>query len=182
MLDLETWGVRAGYAIRSIGAVQFDLGGNFGEQFYCNVSRESCVAAGLKIDPSTEDWWARQSAVARAALDVNPRSLHEAVVTFNAWFGKIDAPQLWAHGANFDPGIYEGAAIAIGMTVPWRFHNVRDTRTVFELFGFDIRDIPRDGTYHNARDDAHYQALCVVAALRKGRKPNLVVASESVFE
>lgn len=170
MLDLETWGTAPGSALRSIGAVFFDLSGKTGETFYRNIDKQSCLDAGLKIDKSTVEWWSRQSAAAQRALEDNPRPLKEVIVDFHAWAGRNSGVRVWAHGAAFDPVLWEAAIKAAGfVSTPWKFWNTRDTRTVYEVFDFDIRDLPRDGTYHNALDDALYQVRCVVTALSKGR-------------
>ena len=169
MLDLETFGTRAGCVVRSIGAVQFDLNGAMSASFYANVDRASCEAVGLTIDPNTANWWAQQSKEAQAALLVDPKPLSDVATAFNEWFAKTGATHVWAHGAGFDAPIWEAASLAAKRPIPWKFYNVRDTRTVYDLFDFDIRDIRRDGTYHNALDDAKYQVACVAAALRKGR-------------
>lgn len=183
MLDLETFGLVPGVALRSIGAVEFDLDGKTGRTFYANVSRASCEAAGLTIDPKTEEWWAQQSAAARNALAVDPVPLADAIRAFNAFFIECKAECVWSHGAAFDAVLFEAAACKVGVPTPWKFWNVRDTRTVFDVFGFDIRDIPRDGTYHNALDDAIYQVACVSAALAKGRPAKPAPAKyEGVFE
>ena len=177
MLDLETFGLAPGVAIRSIGAVEFELDGTTGKTCYANISRQSCVDAGLTIDPNTEAWWAKQSKAAQDALLVDPQPLKLVAASFAGWFAARNAVCLWGHGAAFDPVVWEAASKAVGVAVPWKFWNVRDTRTVFDLFDFDIRDIGRDGTYHNALDDAVYQVKCVAAALKKGR----AAAPVSVF-
>lgn len=169
MLDLETFGVVPGVVLRSIGAVAFDLDGATGSSFYANVDRKSCEDIGLIVDPATERWWAQQSKAARDALEVSPQPIADVAAAFHSWFAKTGATHVWSHGAAFDAVLWEAAARRLHLATPWKFWNVRDTRTVFDLFDFDIRDITRDGTYHNALDDARYQVRCVAAAIRKGR-------------
>jgi hypothetical protein len=167
MLDLETWGTRPGSAIRSIGAVCFDpYSGELGDEFYCNVSRESCVEAGLKIDASTEAWWAKQSKQAQDALALDQVRLEEAVTMFNNWF-KRRGVFCWSQGANFDQPIYDEAARAVGKEAPWKFWDSRCTRTSYDIARFNPKSIKRIGTHHNALEDAIYQAQCVQAAYRK---------------
>jgi hypothetical protein len=167
MLDLETFGTKPGCALRSIGAVAFDLDGTIGEEFYLNIDRQSCLDAGLTIDPDTLAWWERQSPEAQAALLVDPHPLAGVVAGFHAWFKQQGGVFVWSHGGNFDEPIWCAAALAVGVRVPWKFWNARCTRTAYHLTDFDPRSIPRQGTYHNARDDARYQARCVIEALRR---------------
>lgn len=171
MLDLETFGLVPGVALRSIGAVEFELSGETGDTFYANISRSSCEAAGLVVDPNTEAWWKRQSQAAQDVLLVDPQPLRDIVMRFHIWFRECQAVTIWSHGAAFDTALWEAAARRVELTPPWKFVNVRDTRTVYELFDFDVRDVQRVGTYHNALDDAVYQVKCVAAALAKGRPP-----------
>lgn len=179
MLDLETFGTAPGCVVRSIGAVEFELHGATGKTFYENIMATSCTDVGLTIDKRTAEWWSQQSKEAQEALLVDPQRLEETAKRFVKWFHDIGAEVVWSHGAAFDAVIWEAACRAVKGSVPWKFWNVRDTRTVFDLFEFDIRDIPRDGTYHNALDDARYQVRCMAAALASGRAPEL---APSVFE
>jgi hypothetical protein len=177
-LDLETLGLEPGRVLRSIGAVRFNLSGEIGDTFYRNIDKDSCLDAGLTIDPATAQWWARQSPQARAALEVDPRPLAEVIGDFNIWFGVRSETRVWAQGAAFDPAMWEAAVKAAGyVVVPWKFHALRDTRTIYDVFNFDIRDVPRDGVYHSALDDALYQVRCVVTALSKGR-PGFAYAAQ----
>ncbi len=70
MLDLETWGTAPGSALRSIGAVFFDLDGKTGETFYRNIDKQSCLDAGLKIDPATVSWWSVLGSVRFTTLEI----------------------------------------------------------------------------------------------------------------
>lgn len=166
MLDLETWGTEPGCALRSIGAVAFDLDGQIGADFYLNIDEQSCLSLGLTKDQSTVDWWAKQSPAAQAALLVEPHLLGSVVLAFHHWFRIQNGVFVWSHGGNFDEPIWVAAAAAVKERPPWKFWNARCTRTAYALAKFDPRSIARDGTYHNALDDARYQARCVQAAMR----------------
>ena len=96
MLDLETLGTKPGCVIRSIGAVVFTLDGVLGAQFYANIDKQSCVDAGLTVDPATEAWWAGQSQEARDALLVNPRPLADIVGEFRAWYEINGGTNVWS--------------------------------------------------------------------------------------
>lgn len=160
MLDLETWGLRPGSALRSIGACVFTLPGEIGQQFYANIDKQSCLDVGLTIDPSTEKWWAEQDAKAQEALLDNPQPLSKVTEAFYVWFVANNGEQVWSQGSNFDGVLWEVAT----KRAPWKFFNTRDTRTAYELAGLDSRSVPRAGTHHNALEDAIHQARCVQAA------------------
>ena len=162
MLDLETWGTTPGSALRSIGLVQFDPRvAGFGREFYCNVEKQNQLDLGATIDPNTEKWWARQSKEAQGALEDNQISLKEACTLVRDYFKKAKVSHVWAQGSNFDPVLLEASFRLVDMTVPWRFYNTRDTRTVYNVASFDPKRITRKGEHHNALEDAKHQVRCV---------------------
>jgi hypothetical protein len=165
MIDTETLGTTPGSVILSIGAVMFGPAG-LGDEFYAPISLASCTAAGLTIDPGTVAWWMKQSDAARAAAfrdDAEP--LPVVLEQFTAWLNLVEAERPWAQGANFDPPLLEAAYRACGMTPPWKFWAVRDTRTLYELA--DVKVDRARGTHHNALDDARAQAEAAVVALQR---------------
>jgi len=171
MLDLETFGVRPGCVIRSIGAVEFEIDGTTGDRFYANIDQRSCEVVGLTIDQKTADWWRQQPAAVQALLTKDPQPLRTVVRDFYHWFrgkGPADRTRLWAHGAAFDPVIWQAACEAVGLEgVPWSYFNVRDTRTLFDFTLFDVRDMERDTSPHSALDDCLFQVKCVAAAYQR---------------
>lgn len=168
MFDLETWGTKPGSILRSIGAVAFEPRGEgiVGEGYYANIDRKSCEEKGLTVDASTEAWWAKQSKEAQDSLLQDQKHIRDVVAGFHQWFSVNRGEQIWCQGANFDSVLWEAVVAACGFRVPWKFWNVRDTRTVYEMCRFNPESVKRPGTYHNALDDAKHQVLCVQAALR----------------
>ena len=167
MFDLETWGTAPGSALRSVGAVFFNpTTGELGKEFYANISDESCEAAGLTKDENTVKWWSRQSQAAQDALLVDPKPLETVIDEFKAFFKENGGREVWAQGSNFDPVLWEAALGRFeNRRTPWFFWDTRDTRTVYRIAQFNPKWIAREGTYHNALDDAKHQVACVAAAL-----------------
>jgi hypothetical protein len=170
MLDLETWGTKPGSALRSVGSAFFNPEtGAVGAKFYANISRESCVAIGLTIDPGTEKWWSEQSREAQDALLVDQKPFATAATGFHEFFKANGGVRVWCQGANFDSVLWEAACAKAWPSksfIPWRFWNVRDTRTIYEAAGIDAKAIARAGTYHNALDDSLHQIRCVHEAFK----------------
>jgi len=165
MIDIETMGTTPGSAILSISAVMFGPSG-LGETFYAPIALASCTAAGLTIDPYTVAWWMKQSDAARAAAfrdDAEP--LAAVLQQFTCWLELVDAEKPWCQGANFDAPLLDAAYRACGMASPWKFWNVRDTRTLYELA--DVKVDRARGVHHNALDDARAQAEAAVVALQR---------------
>jgi hypothetical protein len=172
MQDLETWGTAPGNALRSIGAVMFDPHSNeIGDEFYMNITDESCLKVGLTRDPDTVKWWGRSENVGAASVFAkDPIPLREVGEAFNAWWRKNRSIFVWSQGANFDQPLWEAAMRAVGLGVPWKFWDSRCTRTAYDMGGFNPRSIKRKGIHHYALDDAKHQTLCVQAAYANVRR------------
>jgi len=164
MLDIETMGRQAGCVIRSIGAQAFDRSFEMGDSFYCNITQKSCLDLGLLLDPETVEWWSKQSVEATQQLMVDAIPIHEALAAFNTFFRKGNYERVWAQGSHFDLPIVEHPMVLLGMKTPWKFWNVRDTRTVYDVLKFDPKSVLLEGTYHNALDDARHQITCLKSA------------------
>ncbi len=157
MVDIETLGKGNNAVILSIGAVKFDpLGEGVIDSFYVDVDPESCQALGLKLDASTVMWWLapEREAGRKALVDAKQISLPEALYGFTDWFGE-DKP-VWGNGATFDNVILTSAFQACQIEKPWKFWNDRCYRTLKSLAPH-IK-LERQGTYHQALDDAISQA------------------------
>lgn len=158
MVDLETMGLQPNAAIVSIGAVHFDKASTYSE-FYTPVSLKSCMDAGLTQDQSTVDWWMKQSVVARMAWQrEDAPSLMEALTQFTVWLRSIGSDREicpWGNGSDFDNVLMVSAHRALDVDPPWKFWNHHCHRTMKNMF--PVADILRQGTHHNALDDAKHQ-------------------------
>ena len=164
MIDLETWGRSSGCAGRSIGAVEYELDGRVGSTFYRNISDMSSWTYGLRAERDTAEWWSQQNEAAKGVFSTDRVGVLVAVQEFNRWFRSTGATHVWSQGACFDIPIWEAIAKAVGETIPWKFWNIQDTRTIYRISGFDPRSIEREGIAHHALDDAKHQVRCVQAA------------------
>jgi len=177
MTDIETMDVDPTAAIVSIGACAFDPAANDSydeiiERFYCTVSLESCVEAGLTMSPSTIAWWFKQSPEAQSALFLEPhRPLRAALTDFRMWAQSLKprVSSLWANDPDFDYVILKHAFKAAKQMWPFEFWMHRSCRTIKDL-AWPMNDAPdfRAGTlHHKADDDAVAQAVMVQAGYRK---------------
>ena len=159
-IDLETLGTAPGSVILSIGAVLFDANG-IGKEFYCVVSKDSCLMHGLTIDQSTLDWWKKQSDEARKVLieaeSPDALSLTDALERL-ARFIPANA-RIWSNGANFDQPLLDVAYRALGQSVPWKYFNSRCYRTILALCPTEKSMRPATVCAHNALEDAKWQAI-----------------------
>jgi hypothetical protein len=170
MIDLETLGTRAGCVVLSIGAVAFDaVSGELGKEFYCVVSTESCQEAGLHVDSDTVAWWSKQSEEARAVLYQAEESglpLIMALTNFTEYLSQFNlgSVRIWGNGADFDNPILIACYAAVYKKAPWSPWNGRCYRTLKNLVKGP--KLVRQGTYHNALDDAKTQAAHAVQLLK----------------
>lgn len=172
MVDLETLGTEINSVILTIGAVKFNRAdpprypAEKKDAFYRRVDIESCKRLGLKIDPATMEWWNNQNASSRdEAFNVNDRRELKAVLEqFSLWLGQCG--KIWSHGASFDIPILENAYRLCQLPCPWKYYNVRDTRTIYDLAGLNNKDLPVDRNHH-ALFDCYRQIWGVNESMRR---------------
>ena len=167
MLDLETMGNGPQAAIIAIGAVEFDIQAQqIGERFYKVIDLESAVACGGVMDASTVLWWMKQSDAARSAFDRGGESIAAVLQQFAAWMenrAPRDDVRVWGNGAAFDNVILASAYRRNGTRQPWQFLNDRCYRTMKAQH--PAVKMQRNGTHHNAIDDAESQARHLIAMM-----------------
>lgn len=168
MVDLETLGKRAGCQILSIGAVFFNRETDaLGEKFYsvCRIGAAQ-TNLGLHTDKDTLKWWQQQSEDSRRVLHhakaKGATSLPSALEKFTEFLetaeGGLSRVRVWGNGSDFDNAILYAAYAAAHQEVPWKFWHSRCFRTL-KSENRNILEPVREGTYHNALDDAVHQAL-----------------------
>jgi hypothetical protein len=171
MLDLETLDTRPTAAIRLMAAVRFDpVRGIVSPDCFCErISPSSCEAVGLTYLGDTILWWLQQSEAARTKMTAGDETqLRMVLLQFTGWFSRsYPAPtRIWSHGVIFDVVIAENAFRACELPVPWDHRAPRDTRTLFDLAGIDMKDFPAD-VPHDPLSDALAQVQAVCEAYRR---------------
>jgi len=174
MLDIETLGTKPGSAIVQVAAVRFDRKTGVSDevkpnQVHCRhfdryVDLESNLKLGLTMDAGTVEWWLQQDDEARKIFEKPKFPLCSVLWEFQKWLGKESC--VWGNGATFDNVLMRAAYNACGESKPWSFRLDRDLRTAFDLTGFNPKDVPFEGTKHNALDDCKHQIKCLVLALK----------------
>jgi exodeoxyribonuclease VIII len=163
MIDLETMGTRPDAPIVAIGAVAFNAHGVH-DTLYRLVSLHSAVRSGAVIDPSTVMWWLEQGDAARAALQdkqndaAGIKDALQDFVQFVCSYGD-ELKGVWGNGATFDNVIMHESGKRCGVPM-WEFWKDKCYRTVKGMYP-DVK-MERNGTHHNALDDARSQALHLI--------------------
>lgn len=161
MLDLETYDTADTAVVLSIGAVRFDEFGIY-DQFYMVMGaleqREDQISRGRTTSPSTIAFWDSQPEAARQILIPG---LHQCapIHVLSEFIRYVKATQVrgvWGNAPTFDNNIMRSIFRSYNLECPWHFRDDRDYRTLKSLTR--IAPPKREGTHHNALDDAIYQA------------------------
>jgi len=159
MIDLETMGTTPSSAIVSIGAVVFDprYGKVSEKTFYRELDWEDQRRA---MCPDTLDWWGNQSEEAKSAM-YGMDELEDSLNDLATWLPK-DC-KVWDNGATFDISMLEDAYRQYKIDIPWKFWNIRDCRTVLDMYESKRGGLGKKsgGIAHNALHDAIHQAQCI---------------------
>ena len=162
MVDIEGLATGPETTILTIAAQEFDPleRGRLGRDYYVRVDLES--QEGRTIEQGTIDWWATQSAVVREEAF----SEHGRIPLRDALHGLHrviwHARRVWAQGPTYDMTILEHAYKSLSMPLPWKYHMVRDSRTVFALWP----DQPIPPTTHHALEDCRRQIIMLQNTLK----------------
>lgn len=153
MIDIEGLATTPDTTILTIAAQEFNPleRDSFGRDFYARVTLES--QEDRYIDEATLQWWATQPAIVRdeAFAEDGRVTLEEALQGLYklAW----QARRVWAQGPTYDMNILEHAFKSRGMNLPWKFFNVRDSRTLFSL----VPNLSKYPASHHALEDCRRQ-------------------------
>jgi DNA polymerase III epsilon subunit-like protein len=169
MIDIETLGTKPNSVILTIGAIRFNRKQKIvpfeklKNYFYRKIDISSCVKIGLEKDNDTLKWWESQHEdIRKEAFEGKREDLKKVLLDFSNWVSKDSF--IWSHGASFDTVILENAFKKCGLQTPWKFFNVRDTRTVYDIFGIKKEDMPSEQN-HNALYDCWRQIIGINKAL-----------------
>jgi len=160
MIDIETLATVSDSVILSIAAVKFDRKtGDYIQQLHVKIKPNQPERS---IDLGTVRWWLAKPEGSLSQALYGNTGLVDALVYLKDFVG---FENVWSQGSDFDFDILEHAMESFNLKVPWHHTHKRDTRTAYDVCGFDPKSIPRVGTHHDALDDCRHQIKCVVAAL-----------------
>lgn len=188
MLDLETLDTKPGATVLAIGAVLFDRDtawccGN--GMFYMEVNIASQLPYHTTVSADTMEWWEKTDRewIEKVMSDEYQKDLApigEVLDALDKWMQShyeregFELNTVWAQGQDFDFPILAELyrRVREGKTndaPPWPFWCQRDTRTAYDVAGFDTSTVKRTGKHHNALADCHHQIKCVWFALNNFR-------------
>lgn len=177
MIDIESLDTSPNCVILTIGAVSFNPKGmGIVEKLELRPTiEEQTEKYNRVINDDTLRWWSEQS----------PEALEEALgdrgrISYSDCMDQLykfcwNRRSIWSHGSSFDVVAMESAFRNLDIRIPWPYHSVRDTRTLFEIAGVSLKDKKYSTkTTHKAIEDAEHQALVVQDAYRKLIKSGLI--------
>lgn len=163
MIDFETLDTAITATVLSVGIVKFDPNGNgILDEYYAKVDIDDQANYNRTISDDTIEWWGKQDpAIMDEAFSPDGRKPFLQVIDEMHKF-MWGCDYFWSHGATFDLMLLQDVYDHLGKTYPWKYYNMRDTRTLFSLC-----DVAMDkANLHNPLDDAKRQAKAVQDALR----------------
>ena len=201
MLDLETLDTKPGATVLSIGAVLFDRKTAWGcgnGMFYMEVNIASQLPFHTTVSADTMDFWARTDPewieeVMSDAYQAKLEPIGEVLDALDAWIQShylkedFNLGTVWAQGQDFDFPILaelynrvrDGKMnLETQSFMPWPFWRHRDTRTVYDVAGYDPSTLKRTGKHHNALADCYHQIKCLWKALNNFRPFSKVSPAE----
>ena len=162
MIDIEGLGTGPDAAILTIAAQSFDpfSSGHHNRHYYARITLES--QENRRIQDDTLAWWATQPEHAReeAFGEQDRIPLDQALDELGrlVWHSKL----IWAQGPTYDMNILEHAYKSYNKPLPWKYYQVRDSRTVFSLWP----EQPIPVTSHHALEDCRRQIGMLQTTLR----------------
>lgn len=142
MVDLETLDTSPNCVILTIGAVRFDpKGAGVVEKLELRPTMEEQTEKYNRvISEDTLRWWGEQSQDAQneAFGDHGRQSFDECMEALYKFCWNRRA--VWSHGAGFDVVAIESGFRQTNKRIPWPYHSVRDTRTLFDITGVKLSD------------------------------------------
>ena len=163
MIDLETMGTTPDSAIVSVGIVLFNPSIGVGKKtFYRELDWAN---QDRLIDKGTQAWWKTQSKEAKNAL-FGLDDLDDVLKEIAEFLPKD--VKVWGNGPTFDISMLEDAYRKYDIEIPWKFWNIRDCRTIVDMFETKRGGFGGSigGGSHNALEDARCEAVAIVKMWR----------------
>ncbi len=146
MIDLETLGTGSDAMILSVAAVEFNPdNGATKETFYSKVDIDSYkpYTGCFTMDGATLTWWMTTApeAARREAFLGERLPLKTVLENLAAWINARGNVKPWSHGSCFDIPILSHSFKILGMDTPWKFWDIRDTRTLYDVAGVNLKTL-----------------------------------------
>jgi len=154
MIDLETLSTAKNAVILSLAAGTFDpFGEGMGESIYLGLDLNTQLDLGGDIDGGTVLWHLDKE---RKDLPRPALPIENVLKQLSVFYKRQECRRIWSNGATFDIPIVEFYFKRLGHSFPWHYGDARDTRTAFEIAGWD-ESPTRSRATHDALEDVTLQ-------------------------
>lgn len=169
MIDIETLSTNPNSLILTIGAIKFSRNKDIKclkdlDTFYVRINQNSCEKLNMDINKDTLDWWNLQSEESKYEAFINKDriDLKDALSSLSKFLK--NTKYIWAHSPSFDCVILENAYKLCNLEIPWKFYNLRDTRTLYDLGKVSLKNI--ENNKHHSLHDSYNQILTLKEAFK----------------
>jgi len=166
MIDIETLSTKPNSLILTVGIIKFNKDNDITalekmESLYLRINKDSCEKLGMDINQNTVEWWSKQSKESKYEVFENKDrfDIKDALLKISSFLK--GHKNIWAHSPNFDIIILENAYNMCGLDIPWKFWDLRDTRTVYSLASVNLKDFSSKNDKHNSLLDSYSQILAL---------------------
>lgn len=187
MIDLETLGTGTDAMILTIAAVEFDPRGTYDKKdiFYSKVDIDSYkpYTGCFTLDGSTLTWWMTDApeSARKEAFSQKRTPIKNVLENFTAWIkSRSNEVKPWSHGASFDISILSHHFKILNLEIPWKFWDVRDTRTLYDISRVNLKSMKPSNDYpaHHAIGDCILQIEGVIKSYET-LSPSLEITEKS---
>jgi hypothetical protein len=169
MIDIETLSTKPNALILTIGAIKFNRNDDLKniedlETFYVRIDQNSCKKLNMDISKETLNWWLLQPEKYKyeALLNKDRINIDEGLKKLSNFLKNSN--YVWSHSPNFDCVILENAYRTCNLEIPWKFYNLRDTRTVYDLGNVSLKTLAENK--HHALYDCYNQIFVLKKAFK----------------
>lgn len=180
MIDIETLDTKASSVVIQIAAVSFlyndkgqvEIIGELDIKLPAHVQ----MAIGRTISLDTVKFWLntpkQQKLLGELLAPSEEQGYIPGLNEFEEFCRAHKPCEYWSQGPTFDMIILEDMSYDQGISVPWKFYQVRDLRTVQKFVGDDAKSIKMkaENSNHNALDDCHSQIKLLQHFIKKAKK------------
>jgi hypothetical protein len=164
MIDIETLGTKLSSVVTSVALVPFTMLNGPAtrcESLIRGLHIGDQLVNGRTIDPSTLEWWTRQSVEARRVAFSGNCYFDTFHYDVRMFLAQCDYQYLWCKGPAFDAAMLESLLETFGAAPsPFNYKRWRDVRTFCD--GVEYPSF--EGTEHDAYDDCVNQIRHVCKA------------------
>lgn len=174
LIDIESLGTNYYSPVLSIGAVEFKPEENqsLGKEFYQVVSLSDSMSSAI-VSADTLKWWMQQSDKAREVFKEAGQPLQSVLLMLSQFITQTangEDFRVWSKG-KLDFDILETNFKLCAVTIPWKYNQIRDSRTFIE----ELKDYcpcfqEINDNEHNALSDATFEALNIMHIMSYLRK------------